>query len=60
VLEALEKYLETCDGTFLLEKVECLGQCGHGPVMTVNDKVYGDLNPEKAVDILEGYRNRGE
>ncbi len=59
VLEALEKYLESRDGLFLLETVECMGQCDKGPVMTVNDKVYGDLTPEKAVEILELYRKEG-
>ena len=59
ILEALEKYLESHDGIFLLETVECLGQCGHGPVMAVNDKVYGELNPEKAIENLEAYR-KGE
>jgi NADH-quinone oxidoreductase subunit E len=55
VLEAVKDYLESNDGVFMLETVECLGQCGHGPVMTVNDRVYGDLDPGKAIDILEAY-----
>lgn len=59
VLEALKAYLEENDGDFQLETVECLGQCSHGPAMTVNDKVYGDITPEKAIEILETYR-RGE
>jgi NADH-quinone oxidoreductase subunit E len=59
VLEALNNYLELGDGLFMLETVECLGQCGHGPVMTVNDKVYGNLTPEKAIEIIEAYRSGG-
>ncbi len=59
VLAAVKTYLEAYDGLFLLETVECLGQCGAGPVMTVNDKVFGELTPEKAVEILESYR-KGE
>ena len=47
----------TDDGMFSLEVVRCLGACGLGPVMTVNGKAHGLLNPEKAIDILEKYKN---
>ncbi|MCP4403714.1 MAG: NAD(P)H-dependent oxidoreductase subunit E [bacterium] len=40
------------DGKFSLEMVSCLGVCGVGPVMMVNSEVYGNLTPEKAVEIL--------
>ena len=59
ILETLKNYLEENDGIFMLETVECLGQCSHGPAMTVNDEVYGYLTPEKAIEILETYR-KGE
>ena len=47
----------TEDGMFSLEVVRCLGACGLAPVMTVNGKAHGLLNPEKAVRILEKYKN---
>lgn len=47
----------TDDGIFSLEVVRCLGACGLGPVMTVNGKAHGLLNPEKAINILEKYKN---
>ena len=47
----------TEDGIFSLEVVRCLGACGLAPVMTVNGKAHGLLNPEKAVTILEKYKN---
>jgi NADH-quinone oxidoreductase subunit E len=47
------------DGLFALETVECLGHCGEGPVMTVNDKVYDKLSPEKAVEIITSYQHKG-
>ncbi len=47
----------TDDGLFSLEVVRCLGACGLGPVMTVNGKAHGLLNPEKAINILEKYEN---
>jgi len=47
----------TDDGIFSLEVVRCLGACGLAPVMTVNGKAHGLLNPDKAVKILEKYKN---
>lgn len=47
----------TDDGLFSLEVVRCLGACGLAPVMTVNGQAHGLLNPEKAVQILEQYKN---
>jgi len=47
----------TDDGLFSMEVVRCLGACGLGPVMTVNGKAHGLLNPEKAINILEKYKN---
>lgn len=50
----------TKDGLFTLEAVECLGHCEEGPVITVNDKIYGEVNEAKALEIIEDYRKRGE
>lgn len=41
------------DMLFTLETVSCLGACGLAPVMLVNDKVYGQVTKEKAVEIVE-------
>ncbi|MFW5981284.1 MAG: NAD(P)H-dependent oxidoreductase subunit E [bacterium] len=46
------------DGMFSLEVVRCLGACGLAPVMTVNGKAHGQLNPEKAIMILEEYKRK--
>ena len=43
----------TSDRRFTVETVSCLGACGLAPVMTVNDKVFGQVTPEKAVEIVE-------
>ncbi|MFW5982042.1 MAG: NAD(P)H-dependent oxidoreductase subunit E [Halanaerobiaceae bacterium] len=48
----------TRDGMFSLEVVRCLGACGLAPVMTVNGKAHGQLNPEKAIMILEEYKRK--
>lgn len=45
----------THDKKFTLLNVNCLGWCHKGPVMLVNDDVYPDLTPQKAVEIIEEY-----
>lgn len=49
----------TEDGLFTLVVVECLGSCGTGPVMQVNDDYYEDLDIER-VDMLLDALARGE
>lgn len=60
ILEALrerlgldEKRNTTSDMLFTLETVSCLGACGLAPVMVINDQVYGQVTPEKAVALVE-------
>lgn len=43
----------TEDGLFTLKNVACLGCCSLSPVMMINEETYGNLNPEKAVEILK-------
>ncbi len=43
----------TDDQNFTLETVSCLGACGLAPVITVNDKVYPAMTPEKASELLK-------
>lgn len=59
ILEILRKELSlteerhtTDDLLFTLETVSCLGACGLAPVITINDKVYGKMTPEKTVELL--------
>ncbi len=61
VLEAFERKLGiksgevTEDGKFSIESLRCLGACGLAPVVTINDKVYGQVQVEKIESILEHY-----
>ncbi|MCL6638131.1 MAG: NADH-quinone oxidoreductase subunit NuoE [Firmicutes bacterium] len=61
VLEALEKELgvkpgeTTDDGKFSVEVVRCLGACGLGPVMMINEDVHGRLDPGQIPGILACY-----
>lgn len=59
IVQGIKDYLgvengeTTEDKKFTLEVVECLGYCGEGPVMMVNDKVYTHVNKSMALKILK-------
>src|SRR5208283_3276984 len=59
--EALEKEFgikegeTTPDRMFTLESVRCLGACGLGPVVVVNEDVHGRVKPGKVKEILAQY-----
>ena len=42
----------TDDLNFTVETVSCLGACGLAPVITVNDVVHPEMNPDKVVALL--------
>ncbi len=46
----------TEDGMFSLTACRCIGACGLAPVLTVNDEVYGRLEPKDIAGIIEKYR----
>lgn len=48
----------TKDGLFTLKNVACLGCCSLSPVMMIGDETFGSLTPEKAIAILEEFRER--
>jgi NADH:ubiquinone oxidoreductase subunit E len=62
VWDALEQELgitfgaTTLDGEWSLLTTSCIGACAVGPVMMVDDDIYGNLTPEKVHDIIARYR----
>ena len=62
VLKAVEKYLgisageSTGDMAFCLDTATCLGLCFLSPVMTIDDRCFGHIDPERAVQIIRSYR----
>ncbi len=48
----LEPGQTSADGKWTFEMTSCIGVCGVGPVMMVDDEVYGNLTPERVVEIL--------
>ena len=49
----------TEDGLFQLEVVRCLGCCGMAPVITIDDKVYGNVQKADITRILAEYSKEG-
>ena len=47
-----DKKVTTDDLGFTVETVSCLGACGLAPVLTVNDKVYPAMTPDKASELV--------
>lgn len=47
-----ESKITTDDLMFTVETVSCLGACGLAPVITINEKVYGAMTPERATELL--------
>ena len=43
------------DGRFTLKTVSCLGVCGVGPVIVVDDDMYGNVTPDQLADIFAKY-----
>lgn len=43
------------DGKWTLATTSCLGACGVGPVMLVDDDLYGNLTAEQIPEILNRY-----
>ena len=60
VLDALHKTLgtseknkTTADMLFTVETVACLGACGLAPVVVIDEQVYGQITPERAVALID-------
>ncbi len=68
VKKALEEVLgiktgeTTKDGMFTLESSSCLGLCGVGPVVMIDEEAYGNVTPQSIKEIISKYYEecRGE
>jgi len=43
----------TEDGLFTMVDVQCLGACGEGPVIQINDEYHGHLTTDKLDELLD-------
>lgn len=48
------------DGLFNVNPIRCLGACGIGPVVRVNDKIYGHVKPQDVKEIIKVHRQELE
>ncbi|MBN1219414.1 MAG: NADH-quinone oxidoreductase subunit NuoE [Anaerolineae bacterium] len=55
----LEAGETSADGRWTLLAISCPGVCGVGPVMMIDDEVYGNLTPERIREILALYEQGG-
>ncbi|MEX1307878.1 MAG: NAD(P)H-dependent oxidoreductase subunit E, partial [Eubacteriales bacterium] len=61
VLDKLKQLLDievgetTEDRNFSLEVMRCIGACGLAPAISIDDKVYKSVNPNKIALILGEY-----
>jgi NADH-quinone oxidoreductase subunit E len=51
----LESGETTPDSKWTLLTTSCLGLCSVGPVLLIDDDIYGNVTPEQIPDILERY-----
>lgn len=62
IVKAIERELgiemgeTTKDRKFTIEYANCLGLCDEGPAMAINERVYTNLTPEKAVQHLNSVK----
>lgn len=57
---AIEEGQTTQDGMFSLEVVNCIGACDLSPAIMIDEKVYGNLTPEKVTAILREYKTTAQ
>ena len=64
IVQTLENLLKikvgetTQDKKFTLLETNCLGWCHKSPSMLINEKIYSDLTPEKAHEIIAEYMDK--
>jgi NADH-quinone oxidoreductase subunit E len=52
---SIESGETTPDSKWTLVTTSCIGLCSVGPVVLIDDDIYGNLTPEQIPDILERY-----
>lgn len=66
IVERLQSLLDveiggtTKDNNFSLEVMRCIGACGLAPAISIDGKVYKQVNPDKLNSILEQYSSEKE
>lgn len=48
----------TADGKFSIDQTRCIGCCGMAPVLTIGDKVFGNVKLEEVEGILKSFSEK--
>ena len=54
-LKLQEGTITTADGKYSIEKVACLGCCALAPVVQIDDKIFGHVQPGKVREVLDEF-----
>ncbi len=52
--------ITTADGKYSIEKVACLGCCALAPVVQIDQKIFGPVQPGKVREVLEEFESMAE
>jgi NADH:ubiquinone oxidoreductase subunit E len=60
IIKSLENLLKVREGDNMnprikLESISCLGLCAEGPVMSINGKLFTNVNHHLAIDLIKKY-----
>ncbi|MDD2387234.1 MAG: (2Fe-2S) ferredoxin domain-containing protein [Bacteroidales bacterium] len=60
VVSALQEYISNnkLDNDVHLKGGHCFGKCSLGPIMFVEEDIYHEITPQKAIAIVETYLNK--
>ncbi len=64
IIQAIEDTLKiklgdsTVDKKFSFLSTNCIGWCHKGPAMLINNEVFTELTPKKAIEIVESYMHK--
>lgn len=56
-LKLSEGTITTADGKYSIEKVACLGCCALAPVVQIDDKIFGHVQPGKVHEVLDEFES---
>jgi NADH-quinone oxidoreductase subunit F len=55
-LKMKEDRITTDDGEFSIEKVACLGCCALAPVVQIDQKIYGHVQPGRVMEVIDAFK----
>ena len=56
-LKLQEGTITSADGQYSIEKVACLGCCALAPVVQIDDKIFGHVQPGKVREVLDEFES---